>query len=52
MSALHDHTDDLFEHVERGSIASAGRFNAFVAPLLGVNSILDTGCGRGASLRG
>ena len=51
MSGLHEYTEEFFEYIERGSIASAKRFSSFLAPLLGVNSILDVGCGRGAWLR-
>jgi SAM-dependent methyltransferase len=51
MTELHEYTEEFFEYIERGSIASAKRFSAFIAPLLGVNSILDVGCGRGAWLR-
>jgi Methyltransferase domain len=50
MSDLHEYTEEFFEYIERGSIASAERFSAFLAPLLGVSSILDVGCGRGAWL--
>lgn len=51
MNALHEYTEEFFEYIERGSTASAKRFSAFVTPLLGVGSILDVGCGRGAWLR-
>src|ERR1700687_2636083 len=51
MSQLHEYTEEFFEYIERGSIASARRFSEFLAPLLNVNSILDVGCGRGAWLR-
>lgn len=51
MNDLHEYTDEFFEYIERGSIASARHFCSFLAPLLGVNSILDVGCGRGAWLR-
>jgi len=51
MSGLHEYTDEFFEYIERGSIASAKRFSTFLAPLLDVNSVLDVGCGRGAWLR-
>jgi len=51
MSELHEYTDEFFEYIERGSIISARRFSAFLAPLLGIKSILDVGCGRGAWLR-
>ncbi len=51
MSELHEYTEEFFEYIERGSTASARRFSAFMTPLLGVNSILDVGCGRGAWLR-
>jgi SAM-dependent methyltransferase len=51
MSQLHEYTEEFFEYIERGSIASAKRLCTFLAPLLGVNSILDVGCGRGAWLR-
>src|ERR1700722_11174295 len=51
MIELHEYTDDFFEYIERGSIASARQFTTFLAPLLGVNSLLDVGCGRGAWLR-
>lgn len=51
MSALHEYTEEFFEYIERGSTASARRFSAFLTPLLGINSILDIGCGRGAWLR-
>ena len=51
MNALHEYTEEFFEYIERGSIASARRFSAFLTPLLDVNSILDIGCGRGAWLR-
>ena len=50
MSELHEYTDEFFEYIERGSIASARRFSAFLAPLLGIKSVLDVGCGRGAWL--
>jgi hypothetical protein len=51
MSDLHEYTEEFFEYIERGSIASAKQFCKFLVPLLGVNSILDVGCGRGAWLR-
>ena len=51
MSALHEYTEEFFEYIERGSIASAKRFSKFLVPMLNVNSILDVGCGRGAWLR-
>jgi cyclopropane fatty-acyl-phospholipid synthase-like methyltransferase len=51
MSELHEYTEEFFEYIERGSIASAKRFSNFLAPLLGLNSVLDIGCGRGAWLR-
>jgi cyclopropane fatty-acyl-phospholipid synthase-like methyltransferase len=51
MSDLHEYTEEFFEYIERGSIASAKRFCSFLAPLLGVSSVLDVGCGRGAWLR-
>jgi cyclopropane fatty-acyl-phospholipid synthase-like methyltransferase len=51
VSELHEYTEEFFEYIERGSIASAKRFVAFLAPLLGVSSVLDVGCGRGAWLR-
>ena len=51
MSASYEYTEEFFEYIERGSIASAKRFTVFLAPLLGVGSVLDVGCGRGAWLR-
>ena len=51
MTTLHEYTEEFFEYIERGSTASAKRFSAFIAPLLGIKSILDVGCGRGAWLR-
>jgi Methyltransferase domain len=51
MSELHEYTDEFFEYIERGSIASAKEFTSFLTPLLGLNSVLDVGCGRGAWLR-
>jgi SAM-dependent methyltransferase len=51
VSELHEYTEEFFEYIERGSIASAQQFSTFLAPLLGVNSVLDVGCGRGAWLR-
>ncbi len=51
MTALHEYTEEFFEYIERGSTASARRFSAFMVPLLGISSILDVGCGRGAWLR-
>jgi hypothetical protein len=51
MSELHEYTEEFFEYIERGSIASGKRFAAFIVPLLGVKSVLDVGCGRGAWLR-
>ena len=51
MSALHEYTEEFFEYIERGSIASAKRFSKLLVPMLNVNSILDVGCGRGAWLR-
>jgi hypothetical protein len=51
MSELHEYTEEFFEYIERGSIASAKRFSTLLAPLLGVSSVLDVGCGRGAWLR-
>lgn len=51
MSELHEYTEEFFEYIERGSIASAKRFSNFLVPLLGINSLLDIGCGRGAWLR-
>jgi cyclopropane fatty-acyl-phospholipid synthase-like methyltransferase len=51
MSELHQYTEEFFEYIERGSIASAKLFSRFLTPLLGVHSILDVGCGRGAWLR-
>ena len=51
MSELHEYTDEFFEYIERGSIASARLFSTFLTPLLGVTSVLDVGCGRGAWLR-
>src|ERR1700730_18259389 len=51
MSELHEYTEEFFEYIERGSISSAKRFSTFLAPLLGVSSVLDVGCGRGAWLR-
>jgi cyclopropane fatty-acyl-phospholipid synthase-like methyltransferase len=51
MTGLHEYTDEFFEYIERGSIKSAKRFCGFIAPLLGVTSVLDVGCGRGAWLR-
>jgi SAM-dependent methyltransferase len=51
VSELHEYTEEFFEYIERGSIASAKHFTTFLAPLLGINSVLDVGCGRGAWLR-
>ena len=51
MTDLHEYTDEFFEYIERGSIVSARKFSGFLVPLLGVNSILDVGCGRGGWLR-
>jgi hypothetical protein len=51
MTDLHEYTEEFFEYIERGSIASAKRFSAYMTPLLCINSILDVGCGRGAWLR-
>ncbi len=51
MSALHEYTEEFFEYIERGSIASAKRFSKLLVPMLNVSSILDVGCGRGAWLR-
>jgi hypothetical protein len=51
MSELHEYTEEFFEYIERGSIASARLFSRFLVPLLGVSSVLDVGCGRGAWLR-
>ena len=51
MSDLHEYTDEFFEYIERGSVVSARKFSSFLAPLLGVKSVLDVGCGRGAWLR-
>jgi SAM-dependent methyltransferase len=51
MSELHEYTEDFFEYIERGSIASAKRICTFLTPLLGITSVLDVGCGRGAWLR-
>jgi 2-polyprenyl-3-methyl-5-hydroxy-6-metoxy-1,4-benzoquinol methylase len=50
MTDLHAYTDEFFEYIERGSIASASRIAQFLVPLLKVNSVLDVGCGRGAWL--
>lgn len=50
MTDLHEYTDQFFEYIERGSISSAKRIAKFTAPLLGVESLLDVGCGRGAWL--
>lgn len=51
MSTPHEYDEEFFEYIERGSIASAQRFCGFLAPLLGIKSVLDVGCGRGAWLR-
>jgi hypothetical protein len=51
MSELHEYTEEFFEYIERGSIASAKQFSAFLVPLLDIKSVLDVGCGRGAWLR-
>ena len=51
MTKLHEYTEEFFDYIERGSITSAKRFSSFIAPLLGVDSLLDVGCGRGAWLR-
>lgn len=51
MNELHEYSDDFFEYIERGSIASAKCFVNFVGPLLDITSVLDVGCGRGAWLR-
>jgi hypothetical protein len=40
MSELHEYTDEFFEYIERGSIASARLFSTFLSPLLGVTSVL------------
>jgi SAM-dependent methyltransferase len=50
MTNLHEYSDEFFEYIERGSIASAKRMTQFLAPLLKINSVLDVGCGRGAWL--
>src|SRR4051812_22950481 len=50
MNALHQYDEEFFEYIERGSVASAQRYCRFLAPLLGIKSILDVGCGRGAWL--
>lgn len=50
MTDLHNYTEEFFEYIERGSIASARRIAKFVAPLLDTKSLLDVGCGRGAWL--
>jgi SAM-dependent methyltransferase len=50
MTGLHEYTDEFFEYIERGSIASAKRITQFLVPLLNINSVLDVGCGRGAWL--
>ncbi len=50
MTDLHEYTDEFFEYIERGSIASARRITQFLVPLLKINSVLDVGCGRGAWL--
>ncbi|PDT71745.1 hypothetical protein CO683_00875 [Bradyrhizobium ottawaense] len=51
MSAPHEYTNEFFEYIERGSIASAKQVCNFLTPLLDIKSILDVGCGRGAWLR-
>jgi len=51
MTELHEYSEEFFEYIERGSIASAKRFTVFLTPLLGLSSVLDVGCGRGAWLR-
>jgi hypothetical protein len=51
MTELHEYSEEFFEYIERGSIASAKRFSVFLTRLLGINSVLDVGCGRGAWLR-
>jgi SAM-dependent methyltransferase len=51
MNEIHEYTEEFFEYIERGSIASAKKFSAFLTPLLCLNSVLDVGCGRGAWLR-
>jgi SAM-dependent methyltransferase len=51
MNELHEYSEEFFEYIERGSIASANRFAAFVVQLLQISSVLDVGCGRGAWLR-
>jgi cyclopropane fatty-acyl-phospholipid synthase-like methyltransferase len=51
LSELHEYSEEFFEYTERGSIASAKRLCAFLAPLLSITSILDVGCGTGAWLR-
>lgn len=51
MSELHEYTEDFYEYIERGSIASAKEYTKLLVPLLRPNSILDVGCGRGAWLR-
>jgi hypothetical protein len=51
MNELHKYSDEFFEYIERGSIASARCFADFIVPLLDVTSVLDVGCGRGAWLR-
>jgi len=51
MNDLHEYADEFFEYIERGSVVSARKFSSYLTPLLGVSSILDVGCGRGAWLR-
>ncbi len=55
MSDLHEYTEEYFEYIDRGSIASAKRFSEFLVPLLGVSSILldadvARGCANGKTL--
>jgi cyclopropane fatty-acyl-phospholipid synthase-like methyltransferase len=51
MTELHLYSEDFFEYIERGAIASAKEFVRLLVPLLRPASVLDVGCGRGAWLR-
>jgi cyclopropane fatty-acyl-phospholipid synthase-like methyltransferase len=50
MHAMHEYSEEFFQYIERGSIASAKRFTSYLVPLLKPKSLLDVGCGRGAWL--
>ncbi|MBR0940212.1 bifunctional 2-polyprenyl-6-hydroxyphenol methylase/3-demethylubiquinol 3-O-methyltransferase UbiG [Bradyrhizobium liaoningense] len=51
MAELHLYSEDFFEYIERGAIASAKEFTKLLVPLLRPTSVLDVGCGRGAWVR-